>query len=198
MVPASSQILEHSAVKLLSGSRLDSSRRIRVKRILKPIVIVLAVIYFLVDAVLLPVAKRISGRIAEHWVFGGLRDWIVSLRPYPTLLLFAVPVIVLEPLKPVALYLGGTGHIATGVTIFVVGELLKLVLVERLFCISRDKLMSIPAFAWAFGKYAQARDCVTSLEAWQNMRRWSRIAQYALHRYVRTSRNRRRLAVQSR
>ena len=65
------------------------------KRILTPVLTVLAVIYFLVDAVLLPVAKRISDRIAEHWVLGGLRNWIVSLRPYPTLLLFAVPVIVL-------------------------------------------------------------------------------------------------------
>jgi uncharacterized membrane protein len=172
-----------------------------VKRILKPVVTVLVVVYFLVDAVLLPIAKRISDRIAEHWVLGGLRNWIVSLRPYPTLLLFAVPVIVLEPIKPVAFYLSGTGHVVTGMTIFAVGELLKLVLVERLFSISRDKLLSIPAFAWAYGKYCQARDCVTSLEAWQNMRRWSRVAQYALHRYVResrTSRNRRRLSVQSR
>jgi hypothetical protein len=151
--------------------------------------------------VLLPVAKRISDRIGEHWVFGGLRNWIVSLRPYPTLLLFAVPVIVLEPIKPLALYLSGTGHIVTGMTVFAVGELLKLVLVERLFSISRDKLMSIPAFAWAYGKYCQSRDWITSLEAWQNMRRWSRIAQYTLRRRVResrTSRNRRRLSVQSR
>lgn len=171
------------------------------KRILKPIVTVLAVIYFLVDAVLLPVAKRISDRIADHWVFGGLRNWIDSLRPYPTLLLFVVPVIVLEPIKPLALYLSGTGHVATGITAFAVGELLKLILVERLFSISRDKLMSIPAFAWAYGKYCVVRDCVTSSEAWQNFRRWSRIAQYALHRYVResrTSRNRRRLSAQSR
>jgi hypothetical protein len=188
-------------VKLLSGSRLDSPRRNYVKRILKPVVTVLAVIYFLVDAVLLPVARRISDRIAAHWVLRGLQDWVVSLRPYPTLLLFVVPVIVLEPIKPIALYLSGTGHVAVGMTIFVVGELLKLVLVERLFRISRDKLMSIPAFAWAYAKYCQARDWITSLEAWQNIRRWSRIVQYALRRYVRearTSRNRRRLSVQSR
>jgi uncharacterized membrane protein len=172
-----------------------------VKRILTPVLTVLAVIYFLVDAVLLPVAKRISDRIARHWVLGGLRNWIVSLRPYPTLLLFAVPVIVLEPIKPLALYLSGTGHMVTGMMVFVVGELLKLVLVERLFSISREKLMSIPAFAWAYGKYCQARDWVNSLEAWQNMRRWSRVAQYALRRYIResrASRNRRRLSVQSR
>jgi AraC-like DNA-binding protein len=39
---------------------------------------------------------------------GSLRAQIVSLRPYPTLALFAVPLIVLEPVKPVAAYLAGT------------------------------------------------------------------------------------------
>ncbi len=167
-------------------------------RVLKPVVSLVAVIYFLVDAVFVPVARRLSGWIGEHWIFDGLRNWIVSLRPYPTLLLFAVPVIVLEPIKPLALYLIGTGHIPSGAIVFAGGELLKLVLVERLFSLSRDKLMSIPAFAWGYGKYRQARDWVVSLEAWQNMRRWSRIAQYAVRRYVRELKASRRLSLQSR
>ena len=171
------------------------------KRIWKPIVGVLAVVYFLVDAVLLPVAARISGWVGGHWMFRRLRNWIVSLRPYPTLLLFAVPVVLLEPVKPLAVYLAGTGHVVVGATVFVIGELLKLVLVERLFSISRDKLMSIPAFAWAYGKYRATMDWVMSLEAWQNARRWTRIAQYRLRRTMRESRasqNSRRLSAQSR
>ena len=67
-----------------------------------------AAIYFLVDAVFMTVARPISNWTADHWIFGSLRVWIVSLRPYPTLALFAVPVIVLEPVKPVAAYLAGT------------------------------------------------------------------------------------------
>jgi hypothetical protein len=39
-----------------------------------------------------------------------------------------------------------------GLIVLGVAELLKLVLIERLFGISRDKLMSIPAFAWGYGK----------------------------------------------
>jgi hypothetical protein len=167
-------------------------------RILKPVAYLLAVVYFLVDAVLAPVAREISNWTAERWAFAGLRNWIVSLGPYPTLLLFAVPIIVLEPVKPLALYLGGTGHIASGITVFAVGELLKLVLVERLFRLSRDKLMSIPAFAWAYGGYCQVLDWVVSQEAWQNVRRWTRITQYAVRRYVRALKASRRLSVQSR
>ncbi len=134
-------------------------------------------------------------------MFRRLRNWIVSLRPYPTLLLFAVPVVLLEPVKPLAVYLAGTGHVVVGATVFVIGELLKLVLVERLFSISRDKLMSIPAFAWAYGKYRAVTDWVMSLEAWQNARRWTRIAQYRFRRIIRELRalqNSRRLSAQSR
>jgi hypothetical protein len=172
-----------------------------VKRILKPIAFLLAAIYFLVDAVLLPVARRFSDWLEKHWALNRLRNWIVSLRPYPTLLLFAVPVIVLEPVKPAAIYLIGTGQIVTGAVVFVVGELLKLVLVERLFSISRDKLMTIPAFAWGYGKYSQARDWVVCSEAWQAMVYFSRIAQFAVRRSIRelrTARNPRRLSEQSR
>jgi hypothetical protein len=99
-------------------------------------------------------------------------------------LLFAVPLIVLEPVKPVALYLAGTGHMVSGATVFVGGEILKLVLVERLFSISCDKLLSIPAFAWAYGKYRQAKAWLTSLEAWQTMLRWSRAAKIAVRGYM--------------
>ena len=162
------------------------------KRILKPLVTVLAVIYFLVDAIFLPVARRVSDWVAAHWVFERLRDWITSLRPYPTLLLFAVPVVVLEPVKPVALYLLGTGRVVFGAVVFAGGELLKLVLVERLFRLTRDKLMSIRAFAFCYGKYLEAKQWLTSLEAWQAMRRWNLIAREAIRRVVRKLRPMRR------
>jgi hypothetical protein len=156
-----------------------------VTRILKPVISLLAAIYFLVDAVFLPVARRISGWVAGHWLFTRLRRWIMSLGPYPTLLLFAVPVIVLEPVKPVALYLAGTGHLASGATVFVVGELLKLVLIERLFSITRDKLLSIPAFAWCYARYVEAKLWVTSLEAWRVVQRLSLTTRAALRRALR-------------
>jgi hypothetical protein len=65
-----------------------------------------------------------------------------------------------------------------------VGEILKLVLVERLFSVSRDKLMSIPAFSWAYWKYGAAKDCITSMKAWQVLRRWSLVGQYVIRSYA--------------
>ena len=162
-------------------------------RILKPVIFALAAIYFLVDAIFMTVARPLANWTAEHWIFGSLRVWIASLRPYPTLALFAVPLIVLEPIKPVAAYLAGTGHITTGVIVLAVGEILKLVLVERLFSVSRDKLMSIPVFAWIYGKYWQAKDWLESFEAWQTMRRWMRHAQYVARGYVQKKKASRKL-----
>jgi hypothetical protein len=155
-----------------------------VNRILKPVVFFLAAMYFLVDAIFLTVAKSLASWIAQHWMFEGLRRWVLSLSPYPTLALFALPLVILEPVKPIAAYLVGTGHVAMGLVILALGEILKLVLVERLFSVSRDKLMSITAFAWAYRKYKAVRDSVTSMDAWKLIRRWSLIAQYTLRSSV--------------
>jgi hypothetical protein len=76
-----------------------------VKRMLKPVTYVLAALYFLVDAAFMAIAKPISDWLARHVVLRRLRAWIKSLRPYPSLALFSVPVIMLEPVKPVAAYL---------------------------------------------------------------------------------------------
>jgi hypothetical protein len=170
-------------------------------RIFKPFVFLLAAIYFLVDAVFWTIAKPIARRLADYRIFDSLRVWIVSLRPYPALALFALPLIILEPVKPVAAYLTATGHIVSGLMVLVFGEILKLVLIERLFRVNRGKLMSIPAFAWCYDKFRQARNWVESLEAWQLTRRWSLIARHTARSYVlelKTSGKLERLSWQSR
>jgi hypothetical protein len=153
-------------------------------RIFKPFVFLIAAIYFLVDAIFFTLFKPVIRRLAEGWAFESVRAWIVSLRPYPTLALFIVPVILLEPVKPVAAYLMATGHIAGGLMILIVAELLKLLFIERLFKVSRDRLMSIPVFAWCYDKFCQGQDWVVALQAWQLMRRWSFVAKHASQRYI--------------
>jgi hypothetical protein len=159
-----------------------------VKRIVRPLIFVLAAIYFLVDAVFMTIARPVAEWTAEHWAFCSLRAWIAALPPYATLALCAVPLIVLEPVKPVAAYLAGTGRIALGLGVLVVGELLKLVLIERLFGLSRDKLMSIAAFAFIYGRCRQVMDWLESFEAWQTARRCSCLIQSAIRRLVRKAR----------
>ncbi|MGY8708147.1 hypothetical protein RAD16_20590 [Bradyrhizobium sp. 18BD] len=144
------------------------------KRILKPLTYILAAIYFLVDAVFMAVARPIARWIGRHFEFRRLRAWIKSLPPYPSLALFSVPVIILEPIKPLAAYLVATGQFLSGVAAFIGCELLKLVLVERLFHLTRDKLMRIPAFAWVYGKFTEMKAWLQATEAWRAVRAVSR------------------------
>src|ERR1700759_1544852 len=102
-------------------------------RVWKPFVVLVAAIYFVVDAIFASVAHPLSRWLSHQQLFSRLRTWIRSLRPYPSLALFALPVILLEPVKPVAAWLAATGHIMPSLTLLAVGEILKLVLVERLF-----------------------------------------------------------------
>ncbi len=154
------------------------------KRIGNLIVFAIAIVYFLLDAVFATIAMPLSRWIAAHWAFARIHRWVLSLRPYPTLLLFVIPLIVLEPAKPVAAYLVGTGHAMLGLAILAIAEILKLVFIERLFSVSRDKLLSIPAFAWGYGKYSTAKARLTSLEAWRVATRWICVARSAIQRSV--------------
>ena len=128
------------------------------------------------------VAVPLSRWIGVHWAFARIHRWVLSLSPYPTLLLFIVPLVILEPAKPAAAYLVGTGHACLGLVLLASAEILKIVLIERLFSVSRDKLLSIPAFAWAYRKYSAVRDWFTSLETWQLAMRWSCAARDAVRR----------------
>src|SRR5471032_2100469 len=90
-------------VRALIPRRIQENRQ--VNRLLKPFVVVLAAVYFLADAIFATIAHPLARWIGEHWVFSRLQTWIRSLRPYPSLALFAVPLIILEPVKPAAAYL---------------------------------------------------------------------------------------------
>ena len=145
-------------------------------RIAQPIAYTLAATYLLVDAIFLSLAKPIADWVADHIVLRRVRAWIRSLRPYPSLALFSVPLVLLEPVKPVSAYLAATGQVLSATLIFVTGELLKLVLVERMFSLTRAKLMKIAAFAWAYGHYRAAIAKLKATQAWKTVRSLSSAA----------------------
>jgi len=130
-----------------------------------------ATAYFVVDGLFSYVTRPISAWIGQMRLFERARRWIVSLRPYPSLALFAVPVIILEPVKPLAGYLAATGHLVAGAITFIAGEVVKLTCVERLFELNRTKLLSIPAFATAYGYWRRMMDALEAMEVWKMSRR---------------------------
>jgi hypothetical protein len=140
-------------------------------RFWKTAVFVVATAYFVVDGVLSYVTRPITVWIPKRNLFKRTRLWVVSLRPYSALALLVVPVIVLEPAKPLAGYLMATGHFGAAAIAFVTAEVLKLTFVEQLFQLNRKKLLSIPAFALGYQYWRQMMDLVGSMEVWQASRR---------------------------
>ena len=142
--------------------------------ILKLIAYLAAAIYFIADVLFVSIARPIARWLAANFPMPRVRTWIKSLPPYPCLALFSVPVILLEPVKMIAAYMAATGQFLLAAATFATGEILKLVLVERLFELTKTKLMKIPAFAWAYGHYAKAKAWVKQTEAFKAMRALSR------------------------
>ena len=134
-------------------------------------VFIIATVYFVVDGVFSYVTRPVTEWIARQALLERVGRWVRSLRPYPSLALFAVPVILLEPAKPLSGYLIATGHFFAGAVIFITAEVLKLTIVERLFQLNKDKLLSIPVFAWGYRYWRVMMDTVESLEIWKASRR---------------------------
>jgi hypothetical protein len=156
-------------------------------RALKPVIAALILVYFLIDMVFIWLVTPLERRLGDLSVFRRFTTWLGSLGPYPSLLLFIVPLILLEPIKPVALYLTSTGHFFSGVLLVVVGELLKVLLLERMFQINRDKLMSFRAFAWVYDLVMRTLNDLRSIPAWQSAVNWLKtIKAAARHKSVKT------------
>jgi hypothetical protein len=134
-------------------------------------VLVLATAYFVLDGLFSYVTRPVALWMSKVRFLERTRRWIVSLRPYPSLALFAVPVILLEPAKPLAGYLAATGHFYAGAITFVTAEVVKLSIVERLFQLNRRKLLSIPAFAAGYEYWRRMMDVMESLQVWKASRR---------------------------
>jgi hypothetical protein len=139
----------------------------RIPKAFKPIVVVFAALYFLIDAIFFSLIRPLGTWLSKLPIFRWVGSWIRSLGPYPTLALFAVPLIVLEPVKPVGLYLIASGNVIDGTVLIGVGEIAKITIVERIFHVGRDKLMTIPAFLWSYERVMSLRAYLETLAVWQ-------------------------------
>jgi hypothetical protein len=162
-----------------------------VKRFLRSAVAVVAVLYFCIDALFLSVVRLFAAELCGLPGVHRLGGWLASLGPYPTLILFLVPLAVLEPVKPIGLYLIGSGRVVRGILLIAVGEVLKITLVERLFHLSRDKLMTIPAFAWCYGIVMGWLASLRALPIWQLMMRYVAAIRSLQHRFLLLGKRRR-------
>jgi hypothetical protein len=74
------------------------------------------------------------------------RRRLQRIGPYPSLLLLLLPLLLVEPLKLLALIVAGNGHWLTGTGMLVAAYAASLLVVERLFRVLKPKIMMMGWF----------------------------------------------------
>jgi hypothetical protein len=93
------------------------------------------------------------------------RRRIQQLGPYQSLALMLLPIMLVEPLKIVALFVAGNGHWLTGTGIMMAAYAVSLVFVERLFKVVKSRLMTMNWFANMWTSFTAIRDAT-----WRRLR----------------------------
>ena len=119
------------------------------RRLLQPVWVLLAII-FLIEAWLWDHLEPIVARVVAAVPLARFKQWLTervdALSPAMTLIVFAVPIIPLFPLKLVGLYLLTHEYWLTGVSTFLFAKLLGVGVTAFVFDVTRDKLMEMHWF----------------------------------------------------
>lgn len=131
--------------------------------------------------------QRALAHIGQWPGFRWIEASVRRLPPYGALLLFALPALLLLPVKLAALWLIGQGHAFGGLAIIVTAKLVGTALVARLFTLTQPALMRLVWFAnlymrWTHWKerlllHVRASALWRSARAvrWRLRRLWSRL-----------------------
>lgn len=132
---------------------------------------VLVVVWAILDELLFPLFRPLIAALSRLRIFETLAVLIARTPPYGVLVLLAVPFVVIEPLKVVALYWIATGWFVRGVLLLIGSYVLSIFTVDRIYHTGRGQLMKIGWFArlmtWIGGLRDRAYAWVRTTAAWQ-------------------------------
>src|SRR6186713_78270 len=130
------------------------------RRLLQPLWVLLAII-FLIEAWLWDHLEPIVARVVAIIPLARFKQWLTeridALPPAMTLIVFAVPIIPLFPLKMVGLYLLTHEYWLTGVSTFLFAKILGVGVTAFVFDVTRDKLMEMHWFERLYGLVLKLR-----------------------------------------
>lgn len=123
------------------------------RRLLRPFLILLALV-FLFEAWLwshlAPVVGWIVARIPWAAFKARVATAIERLPPYPTLLVFLVPILVLLPLKFLGLWLLAHGFWLGALGVLALAKVVSLGVMAFIFDLTRPKLLQLRWFRWLY------------------------------------------------
>ena len=119
------------------------------RRLLQPFWVLLAVI-FLIEAWLWDHLEPIVERIVAWIPLRAFKQWLServdTLSPAMTLIVFAVPVLPLFPLKLIGLWLLANEYWLSAAVVIVLGKFVGLGVTAFIFDVTRSKLLEMPWF----------------------------------------------------
>jgi hypothetical protein len=137
-------------------------------KITKPFWFLLAAL-FLIEAWLWDHLRDLGRRIAALIPFEAFKQALIrglnSLPAPVVLLVFLIPVAVVEPMKLVALWLMTHHHVFLGLVGFLTIKIVGLGIIAFLFDVTRDKLLSMAWFARVYDFVLRIRDWAHALVA---------------------------------
>lgn len=132
---------------------------------------VAAALYLLFEEYLLVRVRAVIERLERIDLVTRVEAKVAVLPPYPALVLFAIPGLVLYPLKALSLWLLAGGHVIAGIALFAFTEIIGTVALAWLFKLCRPALMTLPWFRVPYVFVLRLRDAlfayVRALPAWQ-------------------------------
>jgi hypothetical protein len=126
--------------------------RVVEKILAAPFVFVAAILIILEDWLWDDLA-RFAAFIGQLPILRSIESLIVALPPYLALVVFAVPSLLLIPVKLIALYFIAHGQETLGFLTVAAAKFAGTALVARLFTLTRPKLMQIGWFAWLYERF---------------------------------------------
>jgi hypothetical protein len=129
-----------------------------VRRILRAPFVLLVWLWILIDETLVAAFRPLATWLVSFDTVHRLEAWIGRQNRIASLIILAVPLILIEPPKILAVLLIAEGKVKFGTVLLITSYLIGLVAVERVFHITKPKLMTIGWFAWGYGLYLRVKD----------------------------------------
>jgi hypothetical protein len=126
------------------------------------------------------------GRLARWRPWAAVESVIMRLPPYAALVVFALPTLLLLPLKLLALVLIAKGQVLLAGLLFIAAKVVATALIARLFMLTQPALMQIGWFAWTHDTVMPWKEALTARVRASWAWRWGRVVKERAKRAVST------------
>lgn len=130
----------------------------RLRRIVLAPLVYLAAVLLLLEDWLWDLSARLVARIAGWPPLRALENWLRRLPAAAAMAVFALPALLLLPVKLLALFAIARGHAMWGLLVIIVAKVAGAALVARIYLITRPALLTIGWFASLLGWFIPLKE----------------------------------------